>query len=644
MFVISGFIYSVLIIGLGRVGPSRFEWLRDPWRLSPAMLKIKLDSHSQINIALFEELLVGYDPIETAYVVLGLKGGFSMGLLAGGPRPPERSWASSFLSNEGRLIINSYLEKEVALGRIFGPFDSPPRGEFWAGHVVYPMSVAPKKDGGHRIISNLSFGGKLLSINGFIPKNERTTSYPSFLEIAQAITFIGLSEVFFAVFDIREAYRVLNIRSEDWKYSIISWQKYSGGPRLYYIDGCMVFGGAPNCKIFNKFGDSLSHILRDAGFARDVAGVILVLQRLIKYLDDHLLMAGSAVMVNQILDRMLETMARLNIPVKDSKTIRAAPTVKFLGYMWVPRFDRITLDDKRWSEIEGRLDVFHLLLISLTASAQDLRKLTGLLVWASVVIPTAKIFNRGFHTVLQRLKATSLPASEAKLIIIDNHFLISDVLVDLSWWKDLCVSFRLSGSMPTGIKISEVVVPRVWIREECGLIFYSDASNDGVGGYQLGPVRVTPGSSPVSLWCFHNLPAGMTMTHVDVADINREKVGSGYTEAAGLLYVLYCFLPLWASAHPVREPGIGVWCHSDSECLVQMWASKRAGVSLLPYLRAFASLSAFYNITLIIDHIPGVNNRIADAISRQKFELMRQLLPDADSSPTLPLYENQIFF
>ena len=96
MFVIFGFIYSVLLIGLGRVGPSRFEWLRDPWRLSPAMLKAKLDSHSQINIALFEELLAGYDPIETAYVVPGLKGGFSMGLLAGGSRPPERSWASSF--------------------------------------------------------------------------------------------------------------------------------------------------------------------------------------------------------------------------------------------------------------------------------------------------------------------------------------------------------------------------------------------------------------------------------------------------------------------------------------------------------------------------------------------------------------------
>ena len=127
--------------------------------------------------------------------------------------------------------------------------------------------------------------------------------------------------------------------------------------------------------------------------------------------------------------------------------------------------------------------------------------------------------------------------------------------------------------------------------------------------------------------------------------MHGREVGSGYTEAAGLLYVLSCFLPAWAIiAHPERPPGIGVWCHSDSLCLVDMWSSKRAGVTLLPYLRAFARLAALYNIYLIIVHIPGVSNKIADAISRQKLALMRQLLPDAILLPTVPLFESHIFF
>ena len=46
-----------------------------------------------------------------------------------------------------RAFINSYLENEVALGRFFSPPDSPPKGVFWAGHVVYPMSGASMIDG-----------------------------------------------------------------------------------------------------------------------------------------------------------------------------------------------------------------------------------------------------------------------------------------------------------------------------------------------------------------------------------------------------------------------------------------------------------------------------------------------------------------
>ena len=126
--------------------------------------------------------------------------------------------------------------------------------------------------------------------------------------------------------------------------------------------------------------------------------------------------------------------------------------------------------------------------------------------------------------------------------------------------------------------------------------------------------------------------------------VNEREVGSGYAEAAGLLYVLSCFLPAWAVAHPERQPGTGVWCHTDSSCLVDMWAFKRAGVTLLPYLRAFARLSALYTINLIIVHILGVANKIADAISRRKFALMRQLLPNANLWPTVPLSESQIFF
>ena len=394
------------------------------------MLRKKLNVNGFINVALFEQLLTGFDVTKAQIVLDGLKNGFAMGLNAGGPFPPAKLWVKSIVSRADRAKVNDYLDGEIAASRMFGPFPVP-RG-LWKDSVTYPMSVVLKKDLTPRIISNLSHGGPKLSVNGFIPKSATKTSYPSLLEVAQAMVNVGLQTGFFAVFDIKNAYRNLFIQATDWKFSIVSWQRFPGGPRVYYIDPYMGYGGGSSPKNFNCFGDGLAYILDSSCFVRDLDGLLSFLQRLIRYLDDHLLMAISAETTNLILDRMLALMVRLNIPVKGSKTIRAAPTVKFHGYLWIPRNDRITLDGQRWSEVEDRLRHLLLLLIPGEANAQELRCLLGLLVWCSVVIPTAKVFLRGCHTVLSRLKATSLPASQARLIMITDPVLIADAAFDLT--------------------------------------------------------------------------------------------------------------------------------------------------------------------------------------------------------------------
>ena len=61
-----------------------------------------------------------------------------------------------------------------------------------------------------------------------------------------------------------------------------------------------------------------------------------------------------------------------------------------------------------------------------------------------------------------------------------------------------------------------------------------------------------------------------------------------------------------------------------------MWAAKGACDTLLPFLRAFAHLEAFYNITLIVSHIEGKKNTTADSISRQEWARFRELQPAAE--------------
>ena len=167
------------------------------WRHTPGELKAIWGVKSGMNIDDFIMMSIGYDPIECDYVIQGLLHGFRLGLNPEGPFPPQRLWAESHNSPEASVRITNYLLSEREEGRIFGPFPNAPSGNNYADTVVYPMNEVPKADGGYRTVSNLSFKSPLDSVNGFIPKSERTTEYPSFTDVASSMVAIGLMVVIF---------------------------------------------------------------------------------------------------------------------------------------------------------------------------------------------------------------------------------------------------------------------------------------------------------------------------------------------------------------------------------------------------------------------------------------------------------------
>jgi len=80
-----------------------------------------------------------------------------------------------------------------------------------------------------------------------------------------------------------------------------------------------------------------------------------VVGRMIRYLDDHLVMGLGLAETDELLDKMLAMMARLEIPVKASKTILAVWEIKFIGFWWQPKIDLVTLDPGRWHNLEQEL-------------------------------------------------------------------------------------------------------------------------------------------------------------------------------------------------------------------------------------------------------------------------------------------------
>ena len=163
-----------------------------------------------------------------------------------------------------------------------------------------------------------------------------------------------------------------------------------------------------------------------------------------------------------------------------------------------------------------------------------------------------------------------------------------------------------------------------------GLSDDCDASGKGLGGFWKGyPVGTQ--------WVLAELPPGLTLSWSKIplklcngTTLEQESVSSGYCEAAGLYLSLLTFLPIWAEKHPARVPGAGGWAWSDSSVVVDMWSSKGACDTLLPYLRVFSHLEAYYNITLIVPHIEGKLNSTADSISRQNWARFRELQRGAD--------------
>ena len=610
----------------------------DPWRFSPLQLRSIWKVGTKVKVDLFASLVEGYDVVEADWVLRGFREGFPIGIPECGPFPPERIWADSSVPDESKVVIEDFFDSERKAGRIYGPFKAP-HGKHWKGVCSYPVSVIPKSTGGWRMISNLSFGGSFFSANGFVSAAARRTEYPSFLEVATKMVSLGLDRVWTAIFDLESAYRQLSLSPADWRFSIISWRN-ARRVRQHLLDTSLTFGGSANCTTFNRVGMALEYILEKC--ACDGSTFDETLAALLRYLDDFVVLATSEVEANRLLDVMLKTMKDLNFPVKVEKTLRAAVARKFLGYLWLPRLDTVTVDATRWNAVELQLRSLARDLVAGVATAADLNATAGLLGWISRVIPNASTFIRGLYLVVRLLGATSLPASAARRILISERSHISEALHDVSWWVDLCVDYRLSGAVPRGVRISEIVTPLVLGPEDCPLVLHVDAAENGVGGFWNGTL-----GNPGTRWCRAPLPKGITLAWERGGNgftrDGRRSVSSGFCEAAALLGALQTFLPIFASENPHRLLQHGVLVFSDSAVVVDVWNKKHPSVTLLPYLRAFTHIGALFNVKLLIRHIDGVLNSTADSISRGQMARFRVLQPMASALP-LPMPSEEAFF
>lgn len=312
--------------------------------------------------------LTGYHPPLRQFLVNGFRYGFRVGFV-GERRAAQSPNLKSAL--EQPQAVRYKLLKELAAGRIRGPFPRPPFQEF----VCSPLGIVPKKvPSEFRLIQHLSYPYGS-SVNDFIPERTSSVRYASISDAIMVIKQLGAG-CFMAKTDIKSAFRIIPIHPSDFPLLGMKWDNQ------FYYDVCLPMGLSSSCAIFEAFSSSLEWI---SVHRFGASGVLHIL-------DDFLFIAKTETKCRSDLSNFLRLCDYLGVPIAQEKTVGPSQVIQFAG---------ITLDSVRQEARlpEDKLQKCRLLLQSFykrrKVTLRELQSLLGLLNFTcSVIVPGRPFLRR----------------------------------------------------------------------------------------------------------------------------------------------------------------------------------------------------------------------------------------------------------
>ena len=327
--------------------------------------------------------------------------GFRIGFQYGSPlRSASANMPSARLHPE---VIQDYLRKEVAKGRMLGPFSSETN--------VLPLhvnrfGVIPKghNTGKWRLITDLSFPHGQ-SVNDGIDPDLCTLSYLTVDKIAAEAERLGRGSLLAKV-DIESAYRLIPVHPQDRLLQAVRWDG------KLYIDLMLPFGLRSAPKIFNAVADALNWHLQQSG-----------IPLLFHYLDDFVIIGPprslQCARSLAILDRECSI---LGVPMAAHKREGPATCLTVLGIVIdtvagelrlpVDKLTRVLSLLRQWGDKK-------------VCSRKELESLIGLLNHVCKVVRSGRSFLRRMLDLLH-----AVPISQAHIR------LNAGFRADLAWWNE----------------------------------------------------------------------------------------------------------------------------------------------------------------------------------------------------------------
>ena len=342
--------------------------------------------------------------------------------------------ANQFAPKVSEVILN-----DLQAGKVLGPFKNPPFDRY----IISPLGAFLKRDRQKiRLIHDLSYP-KDESVNGAISPDDYSLEYSTLDHAVAAVN--SYSDPFVANIDLKDAYKAVGVRKEDWHLLGFKWNLTGiGGP--YFFSKVLSFGLRSAPAQFDKFALAVEKVMT----LRGVRGAI------IRYVDDYLLVCGDREQAERDLAVMVETARMAGFTIQNSKVTAPCKSLEFLGIVIDISAGVLRISADRMAEVKGILaDAIG----AKRMSKRRLLKIIGKLAFSARVVRTGRAF-------LGRLIGLAKTVEH-----LHHHVSISQAAkADLIWWNE-CIQSH-NGSRLIYVDWSVGTVHHV----------FTDASDYGSGG------------------------------------------------------------------------------------------------------------------------------------------------------------------
>ena len=511
-----------------------------------------------VNHDVLESLLKqsNFDKSETEFLIDGFKNGFSIGYE--GPEDVKITSPNLKFREVGSPIeLWNKVMKEVKEERYAGPFQSIP----FDTYIQSPIGLVPK-DGGKntRLIIHLSYPRNGLSfVNANTPKDKCSVLYPNFNEAIQLCLRHG-KNCNIAKSDMKSAFRNLGIKPSHWKFLVMKAVSPVDGKTYYFVDKCLPFGASISYSHFQRFSNAVRHIVEWR-----------TSEKVVNYLDDYLFAQLMRMLCNNQVKEFLKVCEEISFPVSLEKTFWATTKMTFLGLLIDTVNQCVCIPVDKIAKAVTLIDsILH--KPSKKVTLNQLQKVCGFLNFLGRCVIPGRAFTRRLYayTASDKLKP-------------HHHIRINaEMRGDLEMWLTFL-------NHPTVFCRPFLDFSQMLIADEINM--YSDASG-----------RIGFGAICGSSWMTQTWPQEF---------IEKHKPSTEYLE----LFVVTAAVLAWISRFKNRR--IILFC--DNLSVVNMINFTTSSCkNCLVLIRAIVLKGLMDNTRIFARHVKGVNNGLADDLSRNK--------------------------